>query len=505
MIRREQVDIEHYSPYINTLIEAICMKRHTITEGWETVDFGYLRQPTSHAPKKTLPVLLAGFLICAFNCYLFQAAAFSQSDEKAQTTPMASNSKELMEPVGPALTPEQEITALKKEELELSERLMKDFPDSVNAIMLMGNLWERYGDATKALEYFKKVLERDPNRPDVYKGIGWFFMHKEQYEQAIENWQKALEIDPNIPDMHNNIALALMGQKKQNQAIEELEKDIKISPRSSFSYFLLGQLYLQQNEYEKAGKYYEKAIEIQPSYTNAYYGLFTLSTKLKQQDKAKEYMAVFKKLKAEDMKILNDRNEAVDDLIDMRKGAAETYLLAGQMYQAGGNFQKAEEILNKATILDPNNILCLERLASLYLTSNRLTDAIRLYIKISEINPKDPLCYLNIGIISTRLKQLDNAEKALRKVIEVAPGLSAGYCELAQLYLRTGRGFPEARELAEKAVALEPTALNYFVLCWACDMNGDSENALKAIIKAIQLEPANLKYRNVYEHIKSRN
>jgi superkiller protein 3 len=490
---------------MNTLIEAICMERYTITEGWETGDFGYPQQPTSLAPKKALPALLAGFLIFAFNCYLFQSAAFSQSDEKPQTTVTASNSNEQNKSTDPAAKSEQEIAALKKEELELAETLMKDFPDSVNAIMLMGNLWERHGDATKAMEYFNKVLEQDPNRPDVYKGIGWFFMNKEQYEQAIEYWQKALEIDPNIPDLHNNIALAVMGQNKQNEAIEELEKDIKISPRSSFSYFLLGQLYLQQNEYEKAGKNYEKAIEIQPNYTNAYYGLFTLSSRLKQQDKAKEYMAVFKKLKAEDMKVLKDHNKGIDDLIDMRKGAAETYLLAGQMYQAGGNVQRAEEILNKATTLDPNNILCLERLASLYLTSNRLTDAIRLYGKISEINPKDPLCYLNIGIISMRLKQLDNAEKAYRKVIEVAPGSSAGYCELAQLYLRTGRGFPEARELAEKAVAMEPTALNYFVLCWACDMNGDSENALKAIIKAIQLEPANLKYRNVYEHIKSRN
>jgi superkiller protein 3 len=475
------------------------MERHTIIEGWKTGNTVYSPQSTAHAWQKILPVLPAGLIICVFNCCLFQAAAFSQTEIPA----FSSNGQK--EPAVSASNPEQEIAVLKKEELELAEMLVKDFPDNVNAIMLMGNLWERHGDATKALQYFKKVLERDPKRADVYKGIGWFFMHKEQYEQAIENWQKALEIDPNIPDLHNNIALALMGQNKQIEAIEELEKDIKISPGSSFSYFLLGQIYLSQEEYEKARDNYEKAVEIQPNYTNAYYSLFTLSAKLNQQDKAKEYMAVFKKLKAEDMKILKDRNEAVDDLMDMRKGAVGTYLLAGQMYQAGGNFQKAEEILNKATILDPNNILCLERLASLYLTSNRLTDAIPLYIKISEINPKDPLSHLNIGILSMRLKQLDIAEKAFRKVIEVAPGLSAGYCELAQLYLKTGRGFPEARELAEKAVALEPTALNYFVLCWACDMNGDTETAIKAIIRAIQLEPTSLKYRNVYEHIKSRN
>jgi len=490
---------------MNTLIEAICMERHTITERRETGNFEYLQRPTSHTPKLSMGILMSVIIICVFNCCFFQVAAFSQPDEKPQTTVTASNSNELTAPVDSELSPEQEVAILKKEELELAERIIQDFPNNINPIMLMGNLWERYGDATRALEYFNKVLEQDPKRPDVYKGIGWFFMHKEQYEQAIGYWQKALEIDPNIPGVHNNIALALMGQNKQNEAIEELEKDINISPRSSFSYFLLGQLYLQQKEYEKARDNYEKAIETQPNYTNAYYGLFTLYSRLKQHDKAVEYMAIFKKLKAEDMKILKDRNEAVDDLINMRKGAAETYLLAGQMYQAGGNFQKAEELLKRATTFDPNNILCLERLASLHLTSNRITEAIPLYRKISEINPKDPLCYLNIGILSMRLKQLDKAEEAFRKVIEVAPGFSGGYCELAQIYLKTGRGFPEARSLAEKAVELEPTAFNYFVLSWACDMNGDSENALKAIVRAIQLEPANLKYRNVYEHIKSKN
>ncbi|MHC4205132.1 MAG: tetratricopeptide repeat protein [Planctomycetota bacterium] len=447
------------------------MSKRTITGRWK-----------KHPSKRILQVLMAGFIVCAFNYRFFQTTALSQTNEE-----------------------QRKISALKKEELELAERLMKDFPDSINPIMLMGNLWERHGDATRALEYFNKVLEKDPKRPDVYKSIGWFYMNKEQYQQAIEYWQKALQIDPNIPGVHHDIALALMGQNKQNQAIGELEKDIQISPRSSSSYFLLGQLYLRQNEYKKAGKNYEKAIEIKPNYPNAYYGLFTLSARLKQQDKAAEYMAAFKKLKAEEMKVLKDENEAVDDLIDMQKGAAETYLLAGQMYQAAGNFQKAEELYKKAVTLNPENIQCLGKLASLYIAGNRITEAIPLYERISEIDPDDPLCYLNIGILSMQIKKLGNAEKAFRKAIEVAPKSSGGYRELAQLYLRAGKGYPQARTLAEKAVALEPTALNYFVLSWARDMNGDSENALKAIEKAIQLEPANTKYRNVYEHIKSKN
>jgi len=478
------------------------MGKRTITEKWKSGGSLNSLKASLPALKRILPILTTGFIVCIFNCRFFLAAALSQAVEKQQITSEATNSKE---PVKSELTPEQKISELKKEELELAETLMKDFPNSINAIMLMGNIWERHGDATKALEYFNKVLERDPERPDVYKSMGWFYMNKGQYEQAIDYWQKALEIDPNTPGVHHNIALALMGQNKQDKAIEELEKNIRISPGSSSSHFLLGQLYLRQKEYDKARNNYEKAIEIDPYYTNAYYGLFTLSIRLKQQDKAKAYMATFKKLKAEDMKVLKDRNKAVVDLIDMQKGAAETYLLAGQMYQAGGSFQKAEELYNKAITLNPENTQCLEKLASFYITRNRITDAIRLYKRISEIDPNDQNCHLNIGILSIRLRQLGDAEKAFRKAIEVAPETSGGYRELAQLYLRAGKGYPQARALAEKAVALEPTAVNYFVLSWALDMNGDSENALKAIQKAIQLEPANMKYRKVYEHIKSKN
>jgi len=405
---------------------------------------------------------------------------------------------------GSVLAPEQEVAALKKEELELAEGLMRDFPNSIDAGVLMGNVWERHGDAIEALKFWRKVLELDPRRSDVYKSMGWFAMQKGQYEQAIAYWRKALEVAPQMPDIHNSIALALMGLGKQKEAIEELEKDIQISPNSNFSYFMLGQIYLQQKEYEKAKKNYEKAIALLPSYTNAYYGLFTVCTRLNEHDKAQEYIAVFRKLKEEDMKILKDRNDAFEDLVKMRKGAAETYMHAGKMYQDSGNLQRAEELLKKAATLDPKNSLYFMKLASLYQMSGRLSDALEMHKKISEIEPENPTCYLNIGVFSAQLRRFTDAEDAFRKAITLAPESSTGYRELAQLYLKAERKFPQALELAEKAVALEAVAVNYFVLCWASDKNGDTANALKAIERAIQLEPGNLKYKQIYESVRRR-
>lgn len=483
------------------------MKEHKKTGEPEKTYSGPSQLSVPASPKQATKMLIVGVIVCADITGLFWVRPLSGSNEKLQKIETPMNSIELPAPpqVSSVLTPEQRVAVLKKEELELAERLISDFPNNIDAIVLMGNVWERHGDAIEALKFWRRVLELDPKRSDVYKSIGWFAMQKGQFEEAIAYWRKALEVDPQIPNVHNNIALALMGLGKQKEAIEELEKDIQITPNPVFSYFMLGQGFLQEKEYEKAKKHYEKAIELAPSYTNAYYGLFTVCTRLKQRDKAQEYLAIFRKLKTEDMKILKDRNDAVDDLVNMQKGAAETYMHAGQMYRAKGNLQRAEELLTRSVTLDPNNIMSLERLASLYQMIDRIPNALRLYKKINEIEPENPLCYLNIGVLSARLKQFTGAEEAFSKAIALAPKSSTGYRELAQLYLRRGKRLPEARELAEKAVALEPIAINYFVLSWACDVNGDSINGLKAIEQAIQLEPNNLKYKKIYEHIKKKN
>ena len=449
-------------------------------------------------------VLIIWAIVYITPCF-FQIRPSLYAETISQQT--SSNSKKLQSSTSASseLTPEQQIAALKKEELELAKSLMNEFPNSTDATMLMGNVLERHGDADEAVKFMRKVLELNPKRPDVYKSIGWFEMQKGQYEKAIINWRKALEINPKIPDMHNSIALAFLGLGKQKEAIEELKKDIQISPNSAFNYFMLGQVYLQLKDYDQARKSYEKAIALQPDYTNAYHGLFTVCIRLKEKTKAQEYMAIFRKLKAEDMKHLKDRNKVFDDLVNMRKGAAETFMQVGQMYQKKGDFYKAEEFFKRSTTLDTENTTYLQKLAYLYQINNRISDALKLYKKIIEIEPQNLYCYLNIGILSIHLKKAGDAETAFLKAIAISPKNSIGYRELAQLYLRAGVKLTKARELAEKAVELEASAVNYFVLSWAYDKNGDPASGLKAIEQAIKLEPNNMRYKNVYEHIKKKN
>ncbi len=238
---------------------------------------------------------------------------------------------------------------------------------------------------------------------------------------------------------------------------------------------------------------------------NAYYGLFTACSRLKLRDKAKKHMATFKKLKAKDSKVLMDRNKAFDDVVSIRKMLAETYSDAEQIYYTNGNLQEAEKLLQRAIALDPNNTEYLMKLGSLFQSSNRLQDALQTYGKVSLIEPDNIVSRLNTGVISMQLKQFNNAKKVFQKVIALAPKISDGYRELAHLYLKTGTNLSEAMKLAKTAVALEKTADNYFILSWAYDKNGDVANAVSALKRAVELDPGNLRYQQMYEQIQKRN
>ncbi len=397
---------------------------------------------------------------------------------------------------------EQKIAALKEEEMKLIQELMRNFPNSDEALVLIGDLYRRQGNSIEAMKFWEKALKVNPRRFDVYSAIGLVAFEKEQYENAVTAWRKALEINPDVRGLRNNLAQAFLRLGKHTEAIVELEKELAISSQPILSHYLLGRTYLQLKEFNKAKKHYEMVLELQPDHIKAYYGLASVYNKLKQSDKAKEYLTIFKKLKPRDAEFTTDRDKVVIGVVTSPQALAALAIGTEKLYRERGDLQRAEELLKRAQTLDPNNITCLESLASLYQMSNRITEALKQFDKIRKLQPKNSFCYLNIGILNTQLKRFDDAKKAFQKVIELAPKKSSGYCYLARLYLRSNIKLLEARRLAEKAIELEATADNYFVLSWACEVNGDMTSALAAIEKAIKLEPENSKYRQIYELIK---
>jgi tetratricopeptide (TPR) repeat protein len=404
----------------------------------------------------------------------------------------------------PALTPEEKAAALKEEELRFAEQLVREFPESEEPLVLLGDVYRRRGNTDESVSLWTKGLQRNPRRADIYNRLAQLAFDKDEYEKAISLWRKALEIKPDLGRAHADIARAMMTLGQYRECIAEIQEELKTAPDTPLCYFLLGQAYQHLEDYENARQNYEKVVELEPHHTNAHYGLYTIYARLKETQKAQQHLAEFQKGKERDTLHVRQHDQEATDLHLFARGLARVCVGAHELYLQAGNAAKVEAMLKRAVELDPNNIGYLEKLVALYQGTRRTPEALAVCHRIEQIDPNNAVCQLNIGKLSARMGRPDDAEKALQKVIALLPGHYAGYQELARLYLRTNANLPRARELAQKAAALEPRADSYFVLGWACDVNGDPAGAMSAIQKAIQLDPNNRQYAQLYERIKQR-
>ena len=441
-------------------------------------------------------------IVCTITAGAFSAPSTRRLAEQPQETRRTDDPVVL--PIRAPLRTEQEVAVLKETEVKLAEALLKEYPDTDDALTIMANLRYRHGNAIEAVKLWNKALQVNPKRADIHTSMGWASLKSGDFDEAVAQYREALEIQPRLREVRINMGRALIMSARHEEAIAPLTEETRLWPASDLAHFLLGQVYLQQKEYEKAKASYEAAIKIQPRYANAHYGLVTVCAKLGSREEAKAHSQRFQELKAEARKSLKGRKVEYDDFAHTQKEAAITYINVGRMYRDKGKLARAEQLLIEATGLDPEHVVAFLELASLYQATGRPAKALQMHKRIVALQPQARMCHLMIGMLSGHLKRFPESEAAFRKAIALAPKRSEGYRELARLYLKFGRNFAQARQLAEKALALEKTAANYFILGWACYQNGDFAAAYPAVKRAMELEPGNKQYPKLYEVVQQR-
>lgn len=465
-------------------------------------------QPAS--PSRRGRTIWAGTAIAAL-CVATSVFFFVKSQRSSHQDPENVNASlkqaedKVQLPVYTPIRSAQEVTALKQKESSLADQLLRDFPDHVDALIKKAAACQRNGDAVEALVFLKKALTANPQRVDIHMRMAQIAVDSGQLDRAIAHYRQVLRLQPQTPDVLGKLAAALMMSGRLNEAITALKEEVRLSPSSSFAHFTLGQVYLQQKEYEQARASYEAAIQIKPDLARAYYGLARVHSRLGNRDQAQAYTERFKTLKDSDRQHRQAGKTRNDDFAVAQRIAAITYTDIGLMYRVQGNAKKAEDLLKQAAGLDPNNIKCLFELASLYNTNGEPVKALQLFKRISQIQPDYAMSYYMTGVLLARLKQFDEAEAAFNTMIRLTPNTSDGYRELAGLYLKTEKKIRQARQLAQRAVALQPSAANHYVLAWACNSDGDRATALTAAKRALTMEPGNTNYQRMYQRIQLGN
>jgi len=313
------------------------------------------------------------------------------------------------------------VKSLREECARIADRLCEDYPGDVSAMLEAGIIYARNDASAEALRCWEHCSRLRPKQADIWSQMALLALTMGESEKAAEFCRQALQIDRFKPGVHYRLACALMEQGMIEEAIDALEKESKISPDMSKTHYLLGVAHQQLNEYAQAKKNFEAVIRTQPNHLNAYYGLVRVCAKLGEKSESEKYRQKFQQLQAQSRKALVDEKRTYDDVAESCALTAETYTDAGRIYHRRGNAPTAEKYWLRAAELNPKNTVCRQQLTSLYATSNRNREAVRMCEQLVAIDPQDASYHFTLSVLCARLNRLDTALAAVQRALELDP------------------------------------------------------------------------------------
>jgi tetratricopeptide (TPR) repeat protein len=116
----------------------------------------------------------------------------------------------------------------------------------------------------KALEYFKKSLDKNPFSAEAHYGIGTYYMDCEDinYLEAIEHYDRAISIAPEYAEAWMNKGVALSTLKNYQEAIEHYDRSISIAPEYAEAWANKAADLVDLRLYTEAEICYKRAITI---------------------------------------------------------------------------------------------------------------------------------------------------------------------------------------------------------------------------------------------------
>ena len=119
------------------------------------------------------------------------------------------------------------------------------------------------GKFTKAISYYDKALEIEPENLEILKAESLIFYNLKEYENYEANLLTILKVNNNDIDALNALGYFYVEQKiKLDQARVLLNKAISLEPESYYILDSLGWYYYQVNQFDKSLEYLNKAFSI---------------------------------------------------------------------------------------------------------------------------------------------------------------------------------------------------------------------------------------------------
>jgi tetratricopeptide (TPR) repeat protein len=326
------------------------------------------------------------------------------------------------------------------------DELVKEAPDFYPAWRRIAQYAFADKEYDRAQEALKHLLEASEKDPETIRMMGEVHLAKGETGEAQASFREAIGIfqdyarrRPEQPSIHFRLAQLHIRVGEIEQAKSRLATVVELAPNSPSAVLLLSELQINSREAAKAIAPLEDLASRQPSAL-----AFELLGKAYMQEKK-----------------FAQATPAFTRFSELAPSEPRAHFMMGTSLAAEGKIPGSVRELEKALEMNPSYVEPLALLASIDARQQRLGSALkRVQDQMAKIEVTGQHQFL-LGQLHAASNQMDYAEAAYKKAVELDPNLNAAYAQLASIYVQTNR---TDAALAEMEKGLEHNPKNVPVM-----------------------------------------
>ncbi|MGE5343877.1 MAG: tetratricopeptide repeat protein [Candidatus Omnitrophota bacterium] len=117
--------------------------------------------------------------------------------------------------------------------IEFYKKSLEKFPNNKELILSIASAYSNLNDSDSAMVWTNKLAIEDINNVDMLYNVGVIYFNKNDLPNALKYFKKSIEIDPNFADGYYQLGLTYTSMDQQKEAVEALKKFLELAPNSS--------------------------------------------------------------------------------------------------------------------------------------------------------------------------------------------------------------------------------------------------------------------------------
>ena len=285
------------------------------------------------------------------------------------------------------------------------------------------------GDYYGAAQVFEKVYSLYPENPDVAFNYGLTLQALGRFETALTPLLKATRARPEDSAAQLSLGVCYLGLGRLSEGVTRLEKSLTGDPANIQTLFYLAVAYHRLQRNGDANDRLRWMAERNPRSPLTY--LYTARA-LRMASKFEEAEIVIRKS------------------LELDSNSAEAYFEQGCIERCLGRPEQAERAFQEALRIHPEMPNAAVELGEVILNDRNDPQAALVYFqRVFQFNPSDARAEFDLGEAYLKTHQVQAAQDALVRAIELKPDFSQAHYLLGSILQRLGR-----REQAEREFAL---------------------------------------------------